>query len=155
MNPPKSILWGPENEALLKSLRLRAGIDLATLARRNIVSTTQVRQLEDGGDSSFYSSDIKFSVGKKLLKFLGHELKAEVAIEQALTTSPDLARLETPSIETFHSKNSSGNTAVEALIEAGAIVVGVAVIVERGAEPKITQAGYEYRAAYQLADLGL
>ena len=116
MNPPKSILWGPENEALLKSLRLRAGIDLATLARRNIVSTTQVRQLEDGGDSSFYSSDIKFSVGKKLLKFLGHELKAEVAIEQALTTSPDLAHVETPSIETFHSKNSSGNTAVEALI---------------------------------------
>jgi orotate phosphoribosyltransferase len=46
-------------------------------------------------------------------------------------------------------------TAVEALIEAGAIVVAVAVIVERGAEPKIKEAGYEYRAAFQLADLGL
>jgi orotate phosphoribosyltransferase len=45
--------------------------------------------------------------------------------------------------------------AVEALLEAGAIVVAVAVIVERGAEPKIKEAGYEYRAAYQLADLGL
>jgi orotate phosphoribosyltransferase len=44
---------------------------------------------------------------------------------------------------------------VEALIEAGAIVVGVAVIVERGAEPKVTEAGYEYRAAYSLADLEL
>ena len=44
---------------------------------------------------------------------------------------------------------------MEALVEAGAIVVAVAVIVERGAEPKITQAGYEYRAAFQLADLGL
>jgi len=43
----------------------------------------------------------------------------------------------------------------EALVEAGAIVVGVAVIVERGAEPKIKEAGYEYRAAYQLSDLGL
>ena len=46
-------------------------------------------------------------------------------------------------------------TAVEALVEAGAIIVGIAVIVERGAEPKIKEAGYEYRAAYQLSDLGL
>ena len=118
MNPHKSILWGPENEALLKSLRLRAGIDLATLARRNIVSTTQVRQLEDGGDSSFYSSDIKFSVGKKLLKFLGHELKAEVAIEQALTTSPDLAHVETPSIKVLDSEKASNSTTVETLVSA-------------------------------------
>jgi orotate phosphoribosyltransferase len=29
------------------------------------------------------------------------------------------------------------------------------VIVERGAEPKIIEAGLEYRAAFQLADLGL
>jgi orotate phosphoribosyltransferase len=33
--------------------------------------------------------------------------------------------------------------------------VGIAVIVERGAEPKIREAGYEYRAAFQLTDLGL
>jgi orotate phosphoribosyltransferase len=46
-------------------------------------------------------------------------------------------------------------TAVEALKEAGAIVVGVAVIVERGAKQAILDAGYEYRAAFQLADLGL
>jgi orotate phosphoribosyltransferase len=46
-------------------------------------------------------------------------------------------------------------TAVEALQEAGAIVVGVAVIVERGAAPKVEAAGLEYRAAFQLADLGL
>jgi orotate phosphoribosyltransferase len=46
-------------------------------------------------------------------------------------------------------------TAVDALLEAGAIVVGVAVIVERGAQPKVTEAGYEYRAAYSLSDLGL
>jgi hypothetical protein len=98
LNPSKSSLWGPENEALLKSLRLSAGIDLGTLARRNIVSTTQVRQLEEGGDSSFYSSEIKFSVGKKLLKYLGHDLKAEVAVEQALTTSLDMAQTETHSV---------------------------------------------------------
>jgi orotate phosphoribosyltransferase len=46
-------------------------------------------------------------------------------------------------------------TAVEALKEAGAIVVAVAVIVERGAASKVKEAGFEYRAAYQLTDLGL
>jgi orotate phosphoribosyltransferase len=46
-------------------------------------------------------------------------------------------------------------TAVEALKEAGAIVVGVAVIVERGAKEAIDAAGLEYRTVYSLADLGL
>jgi orotate phosphoribosyltransferase len=58
-------------------------------------------------------------------------------------------------VEDTSTTGGSVLTAVEALIEAGAIVVGVAVIVERGAEPKIKKAGYEYRAAYQLSDLGL
>jgi orotate phosphoribosyltransferase len=46
-------------------------------------------------------------------------------------------------------------TAVEALKEAGAIVVGVAVIVERGAKEKVESSGLKYLAAYSLADLGL
>ena len=46
-------------------------------------------------------------------------------------------------------------TAVEALIEAGAIIVGVAVIVERGAKQAILDAGYKYYAAYSPEDLGL
>jgi len=41
------------------------------------------------------------------------------------------------------------------LKEAGAIVVGVAVIVERGAKGKVEEAGLEYRTAYSLSDLGL
>ena len=45
--------------------------------------------------------------------------------------------------------------AVEALKEAGAIIVGVAVIVERGAKQAILDAGYKYYAAYSLEDLGL
>ena len=46
-------------------------------------------------------------------------------------------------------------TAVEALREAGAEVVGVAVIVDRGAEDAIRAAGLSYKAAYSMADLGL
>lgn len=116
MNPPKSSLWGPEKEALLKSLRLSAGIDLATLARRNIVSTVQVRQLEEGGDSSFYSPEIKFSVGKKLLKYLGHDLKSEMAFEQQLTPSPDLAQEKALSVEPSLSEKVSIDIPTETLI---------------------------------------
>ena len=58
-------------------------------------------------------------------------------------------------VEDTSTTGGSVLTAVEALNEAGAIVVGVAVIVERGAAPKIAEAGLEYRAAYQLTDLGL
>ena len=36
-----------------------------------------------------------------------------------------------------------------------AATVGVAVIVERGAQQAILDAGYKYYAAYQLADLSL
>ena len=53
------VKWAPENAALLKRLRLNAGLDISTLALKTIVSTAQVRQLEEGGDSAFYSSEIK------------------------------------------------------------------------------------------------
>ena len=58
-------------------------------------------------------------------------------------------------VEDTSTTGGSVLTAVEALREAGAEVVAVAVIVERGAAPKIEEAGLEYRTAYSLDDLGL
>ena len=124
LNPPDSTVWGPENEALLKSLRLRAGMDLATLARRNIVSSTQVRQLEDGGNSSFYNPSIKYALGKKLLKYLGHDLKVEVAptVEALIETDiPQLAAspriVKTSKLESDENlpKNPSSKTSLSVL----------------------------------------
>jgi hypothetical protein len=71
--------WTDEHGQLLKNLRQNAGVDIATLARRHILSTTQIRQLEGGGDSAFYNPDIKLSIGIKLLHSLGHDLPVEVA----------------------------------------------------------------------------
>jgi len=68
---------------------------------------------------------------------------------------PDVKGRRVLAVEDTSTTGGSVLTAVEALQEAGAIVVGIAVIVERGAKPKIDEAGFEYRAAYQLADLGL
>jgi orotate phosphoribosyltransferase len=58
-------------------------------------------------------------------------------------------------VEDTSTTGGSVLTAVEALQAEGAIVVGVAVIVDRGAGDKVREAGLEYRAAYSLADLGL
>ena len=86
MNKPQ---WTHEHGVLLESLRKRAGMDRATLARRNMLSVLQVEQLETSGDSGFYNADIKFSTGKKLLQFFGHtlQIKVEVAAEVASSIS--------------------------------------------------------------------
>jgi orotate phosphoribosyltransferase len=68
---------------------------------------------------------------------------------------PDVAGKRVLAVEDTSTTGGSVLTAVEALKEAGAIVVGVAVIVERGAEQAIKDAGYKYYAAYSLKDLGL
>jgi orotate phosphoribosyltransferase len=68
---------------------------------------------------------------------------------------PDVAGRRVLAVEDTSTTGSSVLTAVEALREAGAEVVGVAVVVERGAEPAVREAGLDYRAAYSLGDLGL
>lgn len=68
---------------------------------------------------------------------------------------PEVKGRRVVAVEDTSTTGGSVLTAVEALREAGAIVVGVAVIVERGAKAAILEAGLEYRAAFTLEDLGL
>jgi orotate phosphoribosyltransferase len=68
---------------------------------------------------------------------------------------PDVQGRRVLAVEDTSTTGGSVLTAVQALREVGAEVVGVAVIVERGAAGKIEAEGLPYRAAYQLADLGL
>lgn len=74
---------------------------------------------------------------------------------QRRVEGPDVAGRRVLAVEDTSTTGGSVLTAVEALREAGAEVVGVAVIVERGAAPRVESEGLEYRAAFQLADLGL
>jgi orotate phosphoribosyltransferase len=70
---------------------------------------------------------------------------------------PDVAGRRVLAVEDTSTTGGSVMTAVEALREAGAHVVGVAVIADRdtGAAGTIAAAGLDYRYAYGLADLGL
>jgi orotate phosphoribosyltransferase len=68
---------------------------------------------------------------------------------------PDVAGRRVLAVEDTSTTGASVLTAVEALREAGADVVGVAVLVERGARNRVSQAGLPFRAVYDVGDLGL
>jgi orotate phosphoribosyltransferase len=92
--------------------------------------------------------------GKKLDAFVVRKAEKAHGLQRRIE-GPDVKGKRVLAVEDTSTTGGSVLTAVEALNEAGAIVVGVAVIVERGAAPKIQEAGLEYRAAYQLSDLNL
>jgi transcriptional regulator with XRE-family HTH domain len=56
---------------LLRLKREALGWTLADMAARACLSSKQVKQLEEGGDSAFYSLAIKLTVAKKLAQILG------------------------------------------------------------------------------------
>jgi orotate phosphoribosyltransferase len=68
---------------------------------------------------------------------------------------PDVAGRRVLVVEDTSTTGSSALTAVEALRGAGARVVGVAVIVDRGAGTSVRAQGLDYRSSFSLADLGL
>jgi orotate phosphoribosyltransferase len=68
---------------------------------------------------------------------------------------PDVKGKRVLAVEDTSTTGGSVLTAVEALLEAGAIVAGVAVVVDRGAGAKITEAGLKYISVISLAELGL
>jgi len=70
---------------------------------------------------------------------------------------PDLEGKRVIVLEDTSTTGGSPLTAAKALERVGAIVVAVAVVVDRatGAQQIIEDAGYEYRAAIGLTDLGL
>lgn len=94
------------------------------------------------------------SKGRKLDAFVVRKAEKAHGLQRRIE-GPDVKGRRVLAVEDTSTTGGSVLTAVEALKEAGAIVVGVAVIVERGAAGKAEEAGLEYRAAYQLADLGL
>ena len=94
------------------------------------------------------------SQGRKLDSFVVRKAEKAHGLQRRIE-GPDVKGRRVLAVEDTSTTGGSVMTAVEALKEAGAIVVGVAVIVERGAAPLIAENGLEYLAAYQLSDLGL
>lgn len=94
--------------------------------------------------------------GRRLDAFVVRKSEKSHGLQRRVE-GPDVAGRRVLAVEDTSTTGTSVLTAVEALREAGADVVGVAVIVDRstGARERIEQAGLPYRAAYTLTDLGL
>ena len=92
--------------------------------------------------------------GGKLDAFVVRKTEKAHGLQRRIE-GPDVAGRRVLAVEDTSTTGGSVLTAVDALQEAGAEVVGVAVVVERGARPKIAERGLPYLPAFELADLGL
>jgi orotate phosphoribosyltransferase len=92
--------------------------------------------------------------GKKLDAFVVRKSEKAHGLQRRIE-GPDVNGRKVLAVEDTSTTGGSVLTAVEALREAGAEVVGVAVIVERGAKDKVESAGLAYLAAFNLSELGL
>ncbi|MFZ9927236.1 MAG: orotate phosphoribosyltransferase [Candidatus Nanopelagicaceae bacterium] len=92
--------------------------------------------------------------GRKLDAFVVRKSEKQHGLQRRIE-GPDVKGRRVLAVEDTSTTGGSVLTAVEALQEAGAIVVGVAVIVDRGAGPKVNEANLPYTAVFTLAELGL
>jgi orotate phosphoribosyltransferase len=92
--------------------------------------------------------------GRKLDAFVVRKTEKAHGLQRRIE-GPDVAGRRVLAVEDTSTTGSSVLTAVDALAQAGAEVVGVAVVVERGARRMITGRGLRYLPAFELDDLGL
>ena len=92
--------------------------------------------------------------GRRLDAFVVRKAEKAHGLQRRIE-GPDVKGKKVLAVEDTSTTGGSVLTAVEALREAGAQVVGVAVIVERGARARVEGEGLKYLAAFQLSDLGL
>ncbi len=94
------------------------------------------------------------ATGRRLDAFVVRKAEKAHGLQRRIE-GPDVAGRRVLAVEDTSTTGGSVLTAVDALREANAQVVGVAVIVDRGAGDAVRAAGLDYRSAYSLADLGL
>jgi orotate phosphoribosyltransferase len=94
--------------------------------------------------------------GRELDAFVVRKAEKQHGLQRRIE-GPDVAGRRVLAVEDTSTTGGSVLTAVEALREAGAEVVGVVVIVDRatGAREAIEAQGLPYRSAFGLGDLGL
>ena len=92
--------------------------------------------------------------GRKLDAFVVRKAEKAHGLQRRIE-GPDVKGKRVLAVEDTSTTGGSVLTAVEALREAGAEVVAVAVIVERAAAPAVEAVGLKSLYAYNVPDLGL
>lgn len=88
--------WNADDAKRLHQLREEAGWGLSDLARRACLSVAQVTQLEQGGDSHFYTAAIKQLAGRRAFLALERWTPAQRCKAPAVsaTEAPSQVRVE-------------------------------------------------------------
>src|SRR6266545_1336521 len=94
------------------------------------------------------------AAGRRLDAFVVRKAEKAHGLQRRIE-GPDVRGRRVLAVEDTSTTGGSVLTAVEALREVGARVVGVAVVVDRGAREAIAAAGIPYVAAYEREELGL
>ena len=133
----------------------------ASLAGRVLLNATADLSYEAVGGLTLGADPVAYAImhaaanrGTPIDAFVVRKAEKTHGLQRRIE-GPDVTGRRVLAVEDTSTTGDSVLTAVDALVEAGAEVVGVAVLVERGARPRVLERGLPYRAAYDLADLGL
>jgi orotate phosphoribosyltransferase len=134
---------------------------LAPLAGRLLLNATADLSYEAVGGLTLGADPVAYAMmhaaanrGTPIDAFVVRKTEKTHGLQRRIE-GPDVAGRRVLAVEDTSTTGDSVLTAVDALQEAGAEVVGVAVLVERGARQRVLDRGLPYRAVYELADLGL
>jgi orotate phosphoribosyltransferase len=133
----------------------------APLAGQVMLDTTQDLDFDAVGGLTLGADPVATAMmhaaaarGRRLDAFVVRKSEKAHGLQRRIE-GPDVAGRRVLAVEDTSTTGGSVLTAVDALIDAGADVVGVAVVVERGARQKVAGRGLPYLAAFELADLGI
>lgn len=134
---------------------------LAPLAGRLLLNATADLPYEAVGGLTLGADPVAYAMmyaaasrGTPIDAFVVRKAEKEHGTRRRIE-GPDVAGRRVLAVEDTSTTGNSVLTAVDALQEAGAEVVGVAVLVERGARERVLDRGLPYRAVYEFAELGL
>src|SRR5512134_529863 len=152
---------GKEADYYVDLRRVTLDAQAAPLVGRVMLDLTRHWQYDAVGGLTLGADPVALSMlhaaaaeGRELDAFVVRKAEKTHGMQRRIE-GPDVRGRRVLAVEDTSTTGGSVLTAVEALREAGAAVVGVAVIVERGAAEKVRAEGLTYLAAYELADLGL
>ncbi len=154
---------GREADHYVDLRRITLDADAAPLVGRVMLALTEDLDFDAVGGLTLGADPVATAMlhaaaaaGRRLDAFVVRKEEKRHGLQRRIE-GPDVGGRRVLAVEDTSTTGGSVLTAVQALWEAGAEVVAVAVIVDRdtGAGRRIEEAGLAYRFAYGPADLGL
>lgn len=146
------------NGDVLRLQREAKGWTLGDLASRACLSVKQIRQLEEGGNSAFYSESVKINTAKKVAGLLdvSHnelfnvpEQDLEVVAETQLSDGIEIeiATASSPALDSPDEDEVKGKMPVWAIVALFVVAVGVAALLRPSSETVTSEPAPAVQAA--------